>query len=184
MARLLLVRHGQAAAGWGADADPGLSSLGARQAEAAADRLVQEASGAALRTSPLRRARETAAPLEARWGATAAVDLAFGEVPSPTDDLDERAAWLPGALAGRWSDLDGRVAAWREALIGAASAVADDTVAFTHFVAINALVGAARGSDDVTTFLPANASITVLEVGAGGSLDVVVLGDEAPPEVG
>ncbi len=185
MARLLLVRHGQASAGWGADGDPGLSALGIAQAESAADRL-DELLGdrrAALRTSPLRRARETAAPAARRWGRSATVSAAFGEIPSPTDDLAERAAWLPGALAGRWGDLDERVARWREHLIAAALATELDTVAFTHFVAINALVGAAAGSEDVTTFLPANASITELAV-HDGSLEVVILGSEAAPEVG
>ncbi|MEZ5138727.1 MAG: hypothetical protein R2711_08130 [Acidimicrobiales bacterium] len=65
----------------------------------------------------------------------------------------------------------------------AARAITADTVAFTHFVAINALVAAAQGTDEVTGFLPATASVTTIEV-VGGSLEVVDLGDEAPPEVG
>ena len=40
MARLYLVRHGKAAAGWGADADPGLDEIGRNQAEQMAQGLV------------------------------------------------------------------------------------------------------------------------------------------------
>ena len=36
MARLYMVRHGKAAAGWDGDADPGLDALGRQQAEAVA----------------------------------------------------------------------------------------------------------------------------------------------------
>jgi len=183
VARLHLVRHGQAAAGWGDDADPGLSPVGSRQAEATAERLAASRAPCALRSSPSRRARETAGALAARWGRVAELDPAFGEVPSPSADLAERAAWLPGLLAGRWSESDDAVAAWRAELVAAARAITADTVAFTHFVAINALVSAAQGTDEVTAFLPANASVTTIEV-ADGSLEVVDLGEEAPPEVG
>ena len=39
MPRITMVRHGQAAAGFSDDLDPGLSELGRAQAEAAADAL-------------------------------------------------------------------------------------------------------------------------------------------------
>jgi broad specificity phosphatase PhoE len=183
VARLHLVRHGQAAAGWGDDADPGLSPLGVRQAEAVAAHLAASVAPMPVRSSPLRRARATAEPLAGRWEIPIEIDAAFGEIPSPSDDLDERAAWLSSALAGRWGDLDEAVGRWRAELLAAALGTLEDRVVFTHFVAINALVGAAAGSDDVTTFLPANASVTVLEVD-GGQASIVALGDEAPPEVG
>jgi broad specificity phosphatase PhoE len=180
---LHLVRHAEAASGWGSDADPGLSELGQRQAAAAAEALVASLSPRAVVTSPLRRTRETAAPIVRAWGTEAEVVAAFGEIPSPSDDLAERAAWLPGALRGRWGDLDEAVGAWRAALIEAALAVERDVVVVTHFVAINALVGHALGRDEVTTFLPANASVTVLDA-LDGRLEVVERGGEAPPVVG
>ena len=72
MATVHLVRHGRATGGWDADPDPGLDDVGPRPGRGLADRL-----GAARRatphlvTSPLRRCRETAAPLAARWGVDA-----------------------------------------------------------------------------------------------------------------
>lgn len=185
MALLHLVRHGHAAAGWGTSFDPGLDELGQRQAEAVAARLAGTLEPCALRTSPLARARETAQPLERSWGVTATVDPAFGEIPSPTDDLRERAAWLSEALAADWDDLGDGVAAWRRTLLDAVSQIAADTVVFTHFVAINAVVGWATGERAATVFLPANASVTTVEIPhVGGVASVVALGGEATAEVG
>ena len=72
VARIYLVRHGEATGYDGAD--PGLSELGASQAREVAQRL-DEIVGAPidLITSPLRRARETAQPLAARWSKEALV---------------------------------------------------------------------------------------------------------------
>lgn len=183
MARLHLVRHAEASSGWGSDLDPGLSPLGRQQAAATAAALAAALEPRALLTSPLRRAQETAAPLGEAWGLVPEVVEAFGEIPSPSTDLAERAAWLPGALRGRWSDLAPEVAAWRAGLVEAASGLARDAVVVTHFVAINALVSWADGRDEVTSFLPANASVTVLEV-ADGKIFVLDRGAEAPPVVG
>ena len=46
--------------------------------------------------------------------------------------------------------------AWRSPLIATVLAVPTDTVVFTHFVAINALVGAASGDDAMIVFAPTN----------------------------
>lgn len=183
--RLHLVRHAQAASGWGTDLDPGLSVVGQAQAEAVGIRLASTLTHVSVRTSPLRRARQTAAALEQRWGVVAEIDGAFGEIPSPTTDLAERAAWLSSALAGGWGELDGAVAAWRRNLLSAVRALEEPIVAFTHFVAINAVVAEAQHRSEVTVFAPANASVTVIDVDRStGRLLVVQLGDEAPPTVG
>ncbi|CAA9228164.1 MAG: hypothetical protein AVDCRST_MAG50-1630 [uncultured Acidimicrobiales bacterium] len=79
MSRIWMVRHGRAAAGFGAELDPGLDDHGRAQAEAVADRLAP-LGPLPMVVSPLRRCRETAAPLEARWGVTARVDPDVGEI--------------------------------------------------------------------------------------------------------
>jgi broad specificity phosphatase PhoE len=175
--RLHLVRHGQAAAGWGADHDPGLDDVGRAQARAAA------ASLAALGplpvvVSPLRRTRETADAFVDVWPDVApVVDPAVGEIPSPTEDLADREAWLVGVLAGRWSDLDDALRAWRRDVVDALLGMDDDTVVVSHFVAINAAVGTATGDDRLVCFRPDNCSVTVLEHD-GDVLRVVELGAE------
>ena len=78
--RVWLVRHGEPAEAVGID--PGLTALGHMQASMLEGRLDR----VALRTSPLRRARETAASLEVAWGTIALVDARFRELPSSHTD--------------------------------------------------------------------------------------------------
>lgn len=182
---LHLVRHGQAAAGWDADPDPGLSDLGRDQARAVAARLAADLAPREVVVSPLRRTRETAAPLGARWGSEPVVTSAVGEIPSPGTDLSDRGPWLDRVLRSTWDEVDdGAVHAWRSGLLDWLRACTRDTVVVTHFVAINAVVGEADGSDAVTTFLPANASVTVIDVDRDtGRLHVLARGEEAAPVV-
>jgi broad specificity phosphatase PhoE len=74
---LYWVRHGQtehsAAKLFSGSSDPELTQLGQRQADAVAERLAREGVTVLL-TSPLCRARSTAAAIEARTGLTAVVD--------------------------------------------------------------------------------------------------------------
>jgi broad specificity phosphatase PhoE len=179
--RVDLVRHGRAAAGWGAHLDPGLDPVGLQQAEAAAEVLAPSHPRLVL-TSPLRRARETALPLTTRWNTQAVVEARLGEIVSPTDDLTERAEWLRQVMNGSWSDAGADagadVAQWRSGVLTALRDVEEDAVAFTHFIAINVIVGAALGRDEVVVFAPDNASITTVEVDVHG-VRVVQLGHEA-----
>src|SRR5690606_23321457 len=105
MARLHLVRHGHAAAGFAAERDPGLDDLGHAQAVQVAAALATKGPLPIL-VSPLLRCRETAAPLEALWGTTAVVEPDVAEVVAPTDDLTERGAWLRRAMATTWAELE------------------------------------------------------------------------------
>jgi broad specificity phosphatase PhoE len=181
MARLHLIRHGQAAAGWAQDLDPGLSDLGISQAASAAETLAP-VGPLPLWSSPLRRTQETAAPLATRWGIEAVVVPEVRELPSPTDDLDGRAAWLRTALAAEWPTMGEPQRAWRDGLLSVLGAVGRDTVVVTHFVVINAVVGAATGEDRVVVFTPGNGSVTTVDV-VDGAFEVVALGDEASTEI-
>lgn len=183
MALLYLVRHGEAASGWDGDLDPGLSDLGRRQAEQVADRLAP-LGPLAIVTSPLRRTRETAAPLEARWATEAVVDPGVGEIVAPMEHagLDARVAWLRTAMSGTWSSLGAEHHAWRRLVVERLLAVPADTVVFTHFVAVNVAVGEATGDDRVVCFSPANCSVTVLR-NDGGVLRLESPGDQATTQV-
>ena len=174
MTRLYLVRHGQAAARWDQDHDPGLDDIGRRQALTLADALEPQGPLPVV-VSPLRRTRETAAALEERWRVTASVEPDVGEILSPSDDLALRTEWLREVLHRRWSELAPDLRAWRDAVVAALLAQAEDAVVVTHFVAINAAVGEATGDDRVVCFRPDNCSCTVLEAN-DGRLRVVELG--------
>ena len=169
MPRLVLVRHGEAAAGWGDDPDPGLSERGRQQAEAMAD-AIAPLGPLPLVTSPLRRTRETAAALERRWGVAARVDAAVGEVPSPADVPEGRMAWLRRLLPLPKSEWPPELQAWQQSVVATLLALPDDTVVVTHFVLITVAAG-------VDGYLPDNCSRTVLDAGPHG-LQVVSLGEQ------
>jgi len=186
--RIYMIRHGLAAAGWGADADPGLNDVGQAQSEAIAKEIIELVGDAAplpLMTSPLKRCRETSIPLARLWSAVPAVEAAVSEIPSPTQDLDERAQWLRRVMPGTWSDIakdevsgDVDFTGWRDALVARLQAVTEDTIIFSHFIAINAAVGGATGDDRVVCFRPDNCSVTQFEASDAG-LKLVSLGREA-----
>lgn len=182
MARLHLVRHGRATAGWDADRDPGLDAVGLGQAEAVAARFAA-GERLALVSSPLRRARETAAPLERLWADAARIEPAVAEIPSPSADLVARGAWLRAAMEGSWADLGAEYQAWRAAVAAALARLERDCVVFSHFIAINAAVGVAIGDDRLVCFRPDNGSVTTFET-EGGILRLIALGDQAGTEVG
>ncbi|HKD22365.1 MAG TPA: histidine phosphatase family protein [Rhizomicrobium sp.] len=182
MPRLYLVRHGRAAATFAEAADPGLDALGRSQAEAVATRLAP-LGPFALVSSPLKRARETSEPLAARWRREPAIEPAVAEIPSPPGmGLAERAEWLRGFMAGSWRDASRDLAQWREEAVAALAALRDDTVIFSHFIAINVAAGAAERDDRVILFRPDNCSVTILDV-ENGALRLVERGHEAETKV-
>ena len=162
MPRLYLVRHGRATGGYGADLDPGLDELGHAQAAAMADSLAG-LGPLPMITSPLRRARETAAALETRWNTMAIVEPCVGEIPAPVEDLDERHAWLQQAMGSTYTDLGARYRSWRTMVAALLLHLHADTVVITHFVAINAVLGVTTGDDRVMSSAVGNGSVTILD---------------------
>jgi broad specificity phosphatase PhoE len=173
MARIYLVRHGEASDYEGPD--PGLSERGALQARLVADRFDTIVDAPIeLVASPLRRARETADPLAARWSSAVLVVDEVRELPSP-GALTERRAWLRAALHSTFADLGEQQREWRSGILQFLSHLARDTAVFTHAVVINAVVGHLQNDDRVLAFVPANTSITVVDV-VGGQLTLVERG--------
>lgn len=185
MATLFLVRHARPAASFGDSVDPGLDDVGKAQAEAVGRQLAGRLSALPVYSSPLQRCRETAAPLAAIWKRPATIVDAVGEIPSPPLSLAERQQWLRKATAGTWAELKRDAPAgspdfdaWRAALVGAVRGLAADSVIFSHFIAINAIVGVAQGDERVVCFRPDHASVTTIEI-AGGAISVRELGRQA-----
>jgi broad specificity phosphatase PhoE len=164
--RLYLVRHGRPAGTFADASDAGLDPIGVAQAEAMAGRL-GPLGPLPIVVSPLRRTRETAAPLERRWSA-ARVEPAVGEIPTPAHvPFTARGDWLRSVMAGAWRDVDPALRLWRDRVLAALAALPESAVVVSHFVAINVAVGAATGDDRVASFSPDHCSVTVLDVGAG-----------------
>lgn len=178
MKRVFLIRHGEPAAAWGDADDPGLSAPGQAQAAATAAILPQNL---LIVTSPMLRCRETAAPYEARLSARARVEPRVSEVATPPGLADRRAwlaetfPWRAGAGGGDWATLSPELHHWRADLLAAIRGVEADTAVFSHFIAINAIVGAATGAAETIVCRPAHASITEIAV-EGETLRLISLG--------
>ena len=178
---ITLVRHGEAAAGWGEHPDPGLSDAGYAQAQAVASSL-SAAPVSLILTSPMLRCRETALPLERTLGQSAVVTPEISEIPTPANLEQDRVDWLKGLMAGNWSDTPALIHDWRQALLAKIVTLPDNTVVFTHFVAINAIVSGLEGTDAAVVFRPTYCSQTILER-AGTKLQVARRGAEATTRV-
>jgi broad specificity phosphatase PhoE len=188
MTRIYMIRHGKAAAGWDGDADPGLDALGQSQAEAVAE-TVQGLIDApvAIFSSPLKRCRETAAPLAKAWGQTLQIEAGVGEIPSPIDDLTARTQWLRRVMAGTWDGLYSDAVSvdsgidfrgWNDNVRATLNAMQGEAmVIFSHFIALNAAYCAATGATDVVSFAPANCSLSIFETD-GRTLSLIEQGAE------
>jgi broad specificity phosphatase PhoE len=183
MTRLLLIRHGEAAAAWGgAEADPGLSDRGHMQASAAA-RTLAGLGDLRIVSSPMRRCRETAAPYASERRLETLIEARVGEVATPPGVSDRRAwlqenfPWRAGGVAKSWTTRDEGLRAWREEVLTCVRGLEHDCAVFTHFIAINVILGAALASDDTIVRRPDYASITEVEL-SGGRLRLVRAGAE------
>ena len=179
--RLYLVRHGRPTGGFAEVVDPGLDEVGTAQAETVARELAA-LGPLSLITSPLRRARETAAPLERLWHTQARIEQAVAEIPTPGADPPTRAAWLREVMRGRWTDLAEQHRQWRQRLIDTLVTLPKSTVVTTHFIAINVAVGAATEDDRIVCCEPDHCSCTVLEV-RDGRLHLVSLGRQRETQI-
>ena len=184
MALVHLVRHGRAAGRLGRrprsrarrgrrGAGRGARRRGSRRsaAGAAADRHQPAAAvpgdgGAAGR--PLGRRRRSVEPLVA-------------EIPSPPGvPMGERVAWLREAMAGHVDRRSAtRYTAYRDGVVGVRRrARAPTPSSSSHFVAINAVIGACLGDDRLVIRSLDNTSVTVVETTPAGSV-LVEAGHEA-----
>ena len=79
-------------------------------------------------------------------------------------------------------DLSKELQFWRQTMIDATLQFREDCVVFSHFVAINVIVGAATNAEKLISFRPGNASITLIS-NADQALSVVYRGLEANTKV-
>jgi broad specificity phosphatase PhoE len=178
MAEIRLVRHGRAAAGWDTDVDPPLDDLGRAQARAVADEL-RALGPLAVVTSPLRRCRETAHAYADPLGLAPVVAEEVREIPSPEGyAMAQRVEWLRSVMAGEWGALGPRYTGYRDAVVDFVTGLHEPTVVYSHFVAINAVIGACLDDDRLVIRRLDNCSVTTVS-NDGGPLRLVSGGTEA-----
>lgn len=190
---LLLVRHALPirVENTGQPADPPLSETGDQQAAALAQWLADERVDA-LYTSPMRRARETAAPVAERLGLDAVVVDGVAEFDRdaeayiPIEELkasgDPR--WTE-MLAGGYFDGAAMTAAEFQAEVVAAvdGIIADNrsrtAVVVCHGGVMNAYVGHVLGLADFMIFEPHYTGITRIRASSAGHRQIVTLNEFA-----
>ena len=117
-------------------------------------------------------------PLSVAFGLEREIDPAYGELPwREGETVLRRAQSLKCELAGSWADLDAARRHWRDALVRRALSETGDLVIVSHFVVINALIGAALRDDRMVVAGLQNASVTEILV-EGEELKLVRLGQE------
>lgn len=172
----------------GSPADPQLSQRGHEQAERLVDVLALEDVDA-LYTSPSRRARETAAPLERALGMTALIDDGLAEFDSkdtsyvPVEEL--KAAGDPRYTALVHGDIyshDVDPAAFRARVVEAVERVVAQhpggkAVLFSHAGAINAAAGHVLSQEKTIWFPPAYCSITRIGAARDGRRGIISLNE-------
>lgn len=155
MAKLFFIRHGRAAKGWGDDPNPSLAAAGFKQANAAAAIVAAKISKIKIIASPMQRCQETALPLCALWGVEAQIVNAVSEIPTPRRltladrNFSDRADWLKSIMSKSWAELAGQASLllWKKHLLDWAYHQKEDCVVFSHFIAINAVLGATLSED-------------------------------------
>ena len=172
----------------GGPADPELAERGHAQAA----RVVEALAGddvTALYTSPSRRARETAAPLEQALGMTAEVEPGIAEFDSadnsyvPVEEL--KAAGDPRWQALMKGDLYSRgvdPAEFRARVVAAVERIVERhpggrAVLFSHAGAINAAAGHVLGQERTIWFPPAYCSLTRIGAARDGRRGIVSLNE-------
>jgi broad specificity phosphatase PhoE len=81
-------------------------------------------------------------------------------------------------MLATWAALGEPYTTFRDRAVARIRALERDTVVFSHFVAINAVIGACLGDDRLVIRRLDNCSITVVDVGTAG-LELVEGGHEA-----
>lgn len=187
---LLLIRHGlpvRVENRDGAPADPPLSEEGLEQAERAARWLADERIDA-LYTSPLRRAAETAAPLERLRGLTARVEpgvIEFDHRASSYVPLEElKASDYEAWQAQMRGYLEGDTSRFREVVVEALERIIADhpgerVVVTCHGGVINAWTSHLLGVDRVFLFEPLYTSLNRYRASRSGQRSLLSL-NESP----
>ena len=180
--QIALVRHGRASAGWDTAVDPGLDELGCAQADDAAKKLDQIFAGQQVEilSSPLIRCQQTAEMFAKLRDVSVQVCAEVAEIPSPVGvEMSGRVDWLRVAMQGTWGDLGGDYVAFRDSVVKFVQSLKTSTVVFSHFIAINAVVGALTGDDRLVIRSLDNCSITLLDRDSAGNLRIAQSGHEA-----
>tara|TARA_X000000368_G_scaffold284974_1_gene226283 strand:- start:2762 stop:3367 length:606 start_codon:yes stop_codon:yes gene_type:complete len=163
--KLIFVRHGEASDSWDNHPDPGLSKAGIDQA----NKLLQKKELNNLEnysfvSSPKLRAVETAKPLAKKFNKEIEIDKSFIEIPSNDVDINNRQSWIKDIMMTKKKDLPDFVKIWIDTIYRKTNAFKNNSIIFTHFMVINALISEITNSESLIYFNPGYTSIVKIEI--------------------
>ena len=92
--------------------------------------------------------------------------------------MGDRVDWLRDAMTGEWSDLGARYTTYRDGVVEYVASLTVPTVVFSHFVAINVVIGRCLSDGRLVIRRLDNCSITTVDTD-GGVLTLLSGGAEA-----
>ena len=158
---IILIRHGEASAAWGDDPDPVLSQLGENQAiELIDNNELLFLENYHFISSPKSRALMTAAPLAKKYNKDVEINAVFSEIPSNGIELKNKKNWLTEIIKMDLINLPNEVNDWRSELTKQILSIKRDTIIFSHFMVINALIAELTNNKNLLCFYPDYTSVT------------------------
>ena len=158
---IILIRHGEASASWGDDPDPGLSQLGENQAiELIDNNELLFLENYHFISSPKSRALMTAAPIAKKYYKDVEINAVFSEIPSNGIDPKDKKDWLTKIIKTDLINLPNEVNDWRSELTKQILSIKRDTIIFSHFMVINALIAELTNNKNLLCFYPDYTSVT------------------------
>ena len=175
---LIFVRHGEASETWGKHSDPSLSKAGISQSHKLISNLsLQLLEDFIFISSPKSRAQMTAAPLIKKYKKSLLIDSIFSEIPSSKVIASEKKEWLKKIMTMNVDVLPQDVAEWRDSIISRTLSFSDNTIIFSHFMVINAVVSGLMNRSEIMYFYPGYTSITKITLQNNRAMSIS-LGDE------
>jgi broad specificity phosphatase PhoE len=180
MTRVFLARHAEPAKSLDVlHTNWPLGRFGNNQADYLAERLMEFAPLQVV-SGPSLRCKQSAEHAAKRLRTSVKIDPRVGEIVPPAGTSDVY-AWLLRVFNPEkpmsWDQLDANLNKWRNDTIKAVSELQQDTVVFTHFANINAVMAAAIRLENTVVCRPEYASITEFSV-VNGDIRLVMNGTE------
>ena len=162
---IILVRHGEASASWSEDPDPGLSKNGINQAKILCeDESLKNLQDFKFISSPRQRAQETSSFLSNKLNKVIEINNVFDEIPAKGVLLKDKMDWLKGIASMPIRDLPISVQEWNGRIIDTILSINQDSIIFTHFMVMNAVVTYAKQFSKLVNIRPDYISIIKIKV--------------------
>ena len=152
---VIFIRHAEASSSWGDHHDPGLSDTGIAQSKKLINRPeLKRLDDYSFISSPKLRAINTARPLAKKFEKELIIENIFTEIPSPNIEPENKQDWLKNILQMNKNDLPEKIVKWKDNIISRTKALSQDSVVFTHFMVINALLSELNSKTKLLYFYP------------------------------